>query len=156
MRQGEARGGEEAIISQFIPVARGSQRRTMPLCPCSCVVGASTSEQEAEGARGCERERGTEREHVFRMRRLAGIIVRSENRRSDNRRNAVTPAPRDPSVHDTPGDTPDNPRAGDIVARLIAGPRRSRVIPNYTNLSPICLRGTSRNSRDSRENTKIR
>lgn len=32
-----ARRGEEAIISQFIPVARGSQRCTMPL-PCSCVV----------------------------------------------------------------------------------------------------------------------
>ena len=91
-----------------------------------------------------EGPRGTEREHVFRMRRLAGIIVRSENRRSDNRRNAVAPAlPRDPSVHDTPGDTPDNPRA-DIVAGLIAGARRSRVIPNYTNLSPICLRGVSR------------
>lgn len=50
-------------------------------------------------SRGWERDEGErdgsgrEREHVFRMRRLVGIIARSENRRFDNRRNAAPLAP---------------------------------------------------------------
>lgn len=51
---GEGRG-EEAIISQFIPVARGSERCTMPL-PCSCVVHGGGGEgggmREREGWKG--------------------------------------------------------------------------------------------------------
>lgn len=46
----EAWRGEEAIISQFIPVARGSQRRTMPLSP----FMRGRRERERAGARGIE------------------------------------------------------------------------------------------------------
>ena len=54
VRRGEARVGEEAIISQFIPVARGSQRRTMP--PLSLFM-RGRREHERAGSRECERAR---------------------------------------------------------------------------------------------------
>lgn len=71
------------------------------------------------------------------MRRLAGIIVRSENRRSDNRRNAVAPTLRNPGIPDSPDSPPLSRYRRQIDPRR--SPEPALAAPKYTNLSQ-CIR----------------